>query len=577
MAARGRPNDIASGISLRAVRLARRLGLRFMPIQEETPNLGTHVRNGNTSRETANGSGRNTRRNSHHSRHLDSDGNSDSCDEDYEQDEDSEDESDVCVEEEHCQEKMGFEVSHHHTDSEQAVVPVEHAIAQLTKLRTSPNKVSAKSGHVNREGVVPTLAMLSGREMNVSGIGRWSRAECCHVAARYLPVDGPKIIDHMNSRVYVGKFSSDGSLFVGGFQERHIRVYNVDDGWTIKKDILARQLRWTVTDTALSNDQRFLIYATISPIVHLVNIGNESCGIESLANITEIHEGLDFSTEPSGEYSLGLFSIQFSHDGREIVAGGNKKSIHVYDIEANKPVLSLQAHKEDVNAVAFADETCHLIYSGSDDHLCKVWDRRCIVSKTRPAGILVGHLEGITFIDTRGDGRYFISNGKDQTIKLWDIRKMATSVSLSKSKAKKVPSYSWDYRWMDYPAVGKDIRHPYDQSLMTYKGHQVLRTLIRCYFSPAFTTGQKYIYTGSHDGCVYIYDLITGKCVAKLSGFHRETVRDCSWHPLYPVLVSSAWDGVIAKWEHLHGDKVDSRDPRGVYEAGIPYNLFESD
>jgi WD repeat-containing protein 23 len=39
----------------------------------------------------------------------------------------------------------------------------------------------------------------------------------------------------------------------------------------------------------------------------------------------------------------------------------------------------------------------------------------------------MGHLEGITFVDSRGDGRYFISNGKDQTTKLWDIRKMSSN------------------------------------------------------------------------------------------------------------------------------------------------------
>lgn len=41
----------------------------------------------------------------------------------------------------------------------------------------------------------------------------------------------------------------------------------------------------------------------------------------------------------------------------------------------------------------------------------------------------MGHLEGITFIDSRGDGRYLISNGKDQAIKLWDIRKMASNLA----------------------------------------------------------------------------------------------------------------------------------------------------
>lgn len=141
--------------------------------------------------------------------------------------------------------------------------------------------------------------------------------------------------------------------------------------------------------------------------------------------------------------------------------------------------------QDDVNAVVFADESCHLIYSGSDDHICKIWDRRCFAQRNKPAGQLVGHLEGITFIDSRGDGRYFISNGKDQTLKLWDIRKMTSgSPSIRGSKQQKIPSFRWDYRWVDYPGMGRDIRHPNDQSLMTYKGHLVLRTLIRCYFSP---------------------------------------------------------------------------------------------
>lgn len=58
-----------------------------------------------------------------------------------------------------------------------------------------------------------------------------------------------------------------------------------------------------------------------------------------------------------------------------------------------------------------------------------MWDRRCFISKGRANGVLMGHLEGITFIDSRRDGRYFISNGKDQTTKLWDIRKMSSNTT----------------------------------------------------------------------------------------------------------------------------------------------------
>lgn len=41
---------------------------------------------------------------------------------------------------------------------------------------------------------------------------------------------------------------------------------------------------------------------------------------------------------------------------------------------------------------------------------------------------------------------------------------------------------------------------------------------------------------------------LSGDQVAKLD-FHDDPVRDCNWHPRYPMLVSSSWDGMVACWE----------------------------
>lgn len=41
---------------------------------------------------------------------------------------------------------------------------------------------------------------------------------------------------------------------------------------------------------------------------------------------------------------------------------------------------------------------------------------------------------------------------------------------------------------------------------------------------------------------------VSGDQVERLDG-HQLAVRDCSWHPYYPMLVSSSWDGQIARWE----------------------------
>ncbi|VAH19026.1 unnamed protein product [Triticum turgidum subsp. durum] len=349
-------------------------------------------------------------------------------------------------------------------------------IFHMTRLRSGPSESIRKS--MDR---VSVTRLLRGREVNSSGNGKFSPVDRAFVLGHYLPVDGPETVDTMDSRAYVSQFSADGSLFVAGFQGSHIRIYDVDKGWEIHKDIHARSLRWTISDAALSPDQRFLVYSSLAPIIHIVNVGTASR--ESYANVTS-----------------------------------------------------------DVNTVAFADESGNLLYSGSDDNLCKVWDRRCL-STGEAAGVLTGHLHGITHIDSRGDGRCFISNGKDQAIKMWDIRKMTSNADGSENR---VPA--WDYRYSRYPQQYKQQKHPHDQSVATYRGHSVLRTLIRCYFSPTYSTGQKYIYTGSYDASVCIYDVVSGSQVAKLQGHHHLAVRDCSWHPSDPMLVSSSWDGQVARW-----------------------------
>ena len=55
-----------------------------------------------------------------------------------------------------------------------------------------------------------------------------------------------------------------------------------------------------------------------------------------------------------------------------------------------------------MNAVAFADDTSQILFSGGDDGLVRVWDRRTLDdSKAKPVGILTGHTDGVTFVDSK--------------------------------------------------------------------------------------------------------------------------------------------------------------------------------
>lgn len=120
-----------------------------------------------------------------------------------------------------------------------------------------------------------------------------------------------------------------------------------------------------------------------------------------------------------------------------------------------------------------------------------------------------------------------------------------------------------------------------DTSVMTYRGHRVKKSLIRAKFSPAETTGQRYIYTGCGTGRLIsklfksiintfynndflvvsklfkaiintynnndfrlVYDTLTGKIVQSIEG-HKDIVRDVAWHPHRPEVLTSSWDTMV--------------------------------
>ena len=256
--------------------------------------------------------------------------------------------------------------------------------------------------------------------------------------------------------------------------------------------------------------------------------------------------------------------MRFSGDGRELVAGTQEHCVCVYDIETRQTILKIHGHDNDVNAVCYGDDTSpHILYSGSDDSTLKVWDRRSL-GDSREAGVFLGHTEGLTYVDSKGDGRYVLSNGKDQTMKLWDLRKMMSTDRFDKIEPADYTSNAFDYRYMPYDEADHDP-HPHDCSLVTFRGHRVLKTLIRCHFSPPGSTDARYVYSGSEDGSVYVYNLdasLAGKInVGEATDRSRPEhssrfggddfndwgtgggrsewktcVRDASWHPNAPIL-----------------------------------------
>ncbi|KAJ7069044.1 WD40 repeat-like protein [Mycena belliarum] len=398
-------------------------------------------------------------------------------------------------------------------------------------------------------------------------------------ASDLIPNCNGTTVSEYDANVYTAQYSADSSFFYTCSQDFRLNIFdttvppvprkpgvrqeaapNLKSTMKVMNSIQAHPGRWTISDANLSPDNERMIYSSIASTVYMTSTTDPAP--------TQIP--IPFADPPGsrsrnvggwgGYDGYRIYSCRFSADGKEIIAGGNGQ-LFVYDLLANRRTVKIEAHRDDVNSCTWADTSSgNVLVSASDDSFLKVWDRRSLGVSQKPSGVLMGHTEGITYVSAKGDGRYVISNGKDQKLRLWDLRKMRSNQEL---EAVQDVCYGtkYDYRYPNYPRP-KFRAHPKDCSVMTFHGHTVLRTLIRCHFSPSETTGGQYIYSGSADGRVHIWSL-DGRVVQVLDRAKtlpmtfdpsaaedgptqgRESnvcVRDVSWHSQEPVLMSAGWE-----------------------------------
>ncbi len=173
----------------------------------------------------------------------------------------------------------------------------------------------------------------------------------------------------------------------------------------------------------------------------------------------------------------GLYSCTFSADGNEIIAGGNgnisgapvsafvncisDKIQSTICLAVGKPSTYTPMMPMSIVAVgqilppgtywlvhqmtvSLKFGMCHRRLRAVSNFFHR--DRRSLGASPKPSGVLIGHTEGITYVSAKGDGRYVISNGKDQSVRLWDLRKLRSPADYSKIANKSYGIPGFDYR-----------------------------------------------------------------------------------------------------------------------------------
>ena len=131
-----------------------------------------------------------------------------------------------------------------------------------------------------------------------------------------------------------------------------------------------------------------------------------------------------FSREPRVTFrantTFGQYSLAFSPKGDRLVLPGDKNTIQIWDVTADKPPsapqLTLRGHSEQVWGVAVSPDG-RRIASGGEDNMVRLWDAR--------TGKLVrpfrGHSSVVSRVAFSPDGKRLASASFDKTVKVWDL------------------------------------------------------------------------------------------------------------------------------------------------------------
>ncbi|XP_030560024.1 DDB1- and CUL4-associated factor 11 isoform X1 [Drosophila novamexicana] len=354
----------------------------------------------------------------------------------------------------------------------------------------------------------------------------------------YIPNHRSMRLMSLDAKVFVTKFNKSGSKLLTACQNGFVRVYDGSKGtYHLLNRINARDVQWSITDADFSPNGQHFAYSTWSRSFYIMSLN----GSDDDCQWIDVNE--------TSSSRVAIFSLRYSPTGDKIIGGSNNATVIVGDVQTRATQI-LRTHRmpqTDVNAVCYVNNNDpNVIIAGCDDGLLKVYDLRtsfrsrslskCVVS-------FIGHFDGITYIDSRNDGYHVLSNSKDQSIKIWDMRQPSNLRFRSNARQHQLAMTNWDYRWDRVP---REFYNPHkaldgDSSIMTYRGHRVSKTLLRAKFSPMEQTGQRFIYTGCATGRIIIYDVLTGKIQEAIEG-HKNVIRDLDWHPVRSEIVSSSWD-----------------------------------
>uniref|UniRef100_A0A8C7T2X2 Apoptotic protease-activating factor 1 n=1 Tax=Oncorhynchus mykiss TaxID=8022 RepID=A0A8C7T2X2_ONCMY len=349
-------------------------------------------------------------------------------------------------------------------------------------------------------------------------------------------------------------FSPDDRLLATCSSDRKVKVWNVERGTLMR--VFEDEHEEQVNHCQFTNTRRRLLLATCSND-KFMNTKVSLCN--TMFGHLEPVNHCCFSPDDSPPmYVADMFSEQreqtevmvkcstWSAGGRTIICAA-RNAVFVFDVEAAAMLLEIRTSRLSTVQYCHACPSSNLVAIALSHYAVELWD----IETSKKMADCSGHLSWVHGVQFSPDGSLLLSCSDDQTVRVWETKKVHTSSAVCLKRDSDVLFNNGDITVVAADNRNRlQVRNGRTGAVMFQSENQESR--IRC---TAICSQTSAVGLGREDGTIQVLEVPSGTSLATLQG-HTRTVLHCQFTPEGHTLITSSEDTTIRVWRWRTGECV---------------------